>query len=709
MSDDASVFVPPQYTRNMGGAVLRGAETQNLNQFSLTDKIINLKLVRRFGQPIVIRSDYEVAFRPDGKPQFIPIKQKPAIHIKYNQVANTTAINVDIHITNLFILNPRAGKEIFEYHGNPIVSCTIQMGYRHQFPDWTQVPMNYDTEDSADPEHPQNRLKLFYELDGFTITNAREEMVTALNIINVQVLAIQPQSLPPDRVIYVQGIIGTLQRGLVWQRSSTNAFFAAEYMRTNENFPQLPARREALPLTNLERILFQYITRRYLRSKGVLAITDDSDPNEPKLFVLDYIPSEDEGVPGTFNTDPARFATAPSILVDKNTASPTFGKLVPQARWVEVPLEDGLLRVQDAVVLGVHCILSDGLLALDAEDMLVPSATQGEEPEQTRNTPTIAFHDMIGAQIIGIIDTYPDIRFFQSTNGDFLLFHVRETLPELVAGQEVIPMQRQLRSVILPAVYDISIGALRTIRCPFVGFITTMQIVGFSSRYMIGDFVGFYYPHPDLAWYRVLLAEIEFDTTDDKNIMILECTDIARTDPPIRGRDTITIIQTERTLAWREIAIVPWRSRPESNMRVRLHPDDPNTVDTASTWEEIATRFVLENPQVNNAPDGPNFERNASGGWSLPTKGEAIMWIINTDERNKENNEAWLVEFGPIERRPPAVVDMTIINRFGGKIAPGTVAMIHPTEDKGQIVYVPYTEVTTEQQIIELTEVEANA
>ena len=156
--------------RTRGGEILHGPRAWKLDQFALFDKVINLKLIRRSGDSFCIRSDYEVAYTRGGQPYFIPIRQKPHIHVQYKQVANETVTDVSVRITNLFIVNEDVGNDIFAQTGDPIVRMEIQMGYRGQFPDWTQPPLAFDTETSA--EGADNRLRMFYNMDTFTIRGA---------------------------------------------------------------------------------------------------------------------------------------------------------------------------------------------------------------------------------------------------------------------------------------------------------------------------------------------------------------------------------------------------------------------------------------------------------------------------------------------------------------------------------------------------------
>jgi hypothetical protein len=194
------------------GTVLKDVRLTDLDQFALFDRIINVMFERAKSPPFVIRSDYEVAFDANKKPYFIPIKQKPGIKVTYKQVANSVAIEVGVEVAGLYFTTEKAGDSIFEAEENPVTDMIIQMGYRNQFPNWTQPPLNADGEDEA---ADINRLKMFYAMDNFTIRGKQELMDTGLQL-KVQVLSAYPEGNPPDRVVHFQGVVANLSYGLVW-------------------------------------------------------------------------------------------------------------------------------------------------------------------------------------------------------------------------------------------------------------------------------------------------------------------------------------------------------------------------------------------------------------------------------------------------------------------------------------------------------------
>jgi hypothetical protein len=63
------------------------------------------------------------------------------------------------------------------------------------------------------------------------------------------------KSQPPDMITYFQGIIGTMEAGLRWSHSEADL---PDYSYGDPDFPK--------DFTELEAVLYQFITRRFLRS-----------------------------------------------------------------------------------------------------------------------------------------------------------------------------------------------------------------------------------------------------------------------------------------------------------------------------------------------------------------------------------------------------------------------------------------------------------
>jgi len=242
-----------------GSFVKEGKHSIEITADDLFDKIINLKFIRKSGKSFSVRSDYEPVFHKDGTVSFKRCVQKPDIKIEYKQVAEQVAIEVDIRITNLFVGD--GDKESLEnmntVSGDPVQWVNVQMGYRAQFPDWTDLTHKSD-------------ISRFYDLDDNSITSATGIMKGSQ--IVVQILTAYQESYPPDRVTYFKGIVGSMEAGLRWNHTE------ADLVKGYKD-PEVPR-----DLSEMEEVLFQFITRRFIRSSVLhIAETEQNFTNQEAL------------------------------------------------------------------------------------------------------------------------------------------------------------------------------------------------------------------------------------------------------------------------------------------------------------------------------------------------------------------------------------------------------------------------------------------
>ncbi len=665
-------------THERKGTVLKGVQTWDLDQYALLDKIINVKFIRRSGQSFVVRSDYEVALSKDGQPYFVPIKQKPAIHINYTQAAQSTAIQVFIRITNLFFNITHIDNDIFTDAGDPIIQADIQMGYRNQFPDWTKPPLSFDTKDSQDSLSKTNRLRMFYEMSGFQETNTLTMLDTGL-LLSVQILAVYNETLPPDRVTVFQGIVGTMDYGFRWNSRGE----IAEYFATKSNFPESDDGDE---LTFIEKVFWFYITSRFIR-RGVTHRFYSSDAdrlgNNPfdvssssnitRVDILDYDTS----------TTPRRFFS-PEEQLDKSLEG-------EDGRWVSLNIsKTGILQIEDAAVLGVVVHTTERVREL-SRNLYTPQTIpggQGEDVVYTERTfPFIQAQEHEGAQMYHIQKHFPDIRWFVMSNGDYFVYHVDEHIAEIREESNERGL-RHTRPLLLPAVYDISISGVRTIRCPFISFLSPGQDVGFSSRYTISDLVGFYYPLGKDAWFTVILSNIEFSTVDDANMMTLMCVD---TKEPVTTKTAVDDVAedgiaedeikekraevVERVVRWKKQSIGQWLSR-NTNLSYKKKKADDITM-----WSDFADIAVLFNPLFDLVEDVP---RSTGKGNEWKDRVKAINWLLDTDTGEGETNRDISIKL--IKNGRDLATGWQDLERWG-VVGAHQIAQLNEYED---IWYIPY-------------------
>jgi len=483
-----------------GTFVKEGQKSLERDADDLYDKIINLKfLCGGKGGPngtprtFTIRSDWEAVHHKDGTTSFEVCTQKPDIKVEYKQVADSVAIEVNIYVTNYFMGDgdTLGDDSIFTHGGEAVQWCTIQMGYRGQFP----KPRNMDE---------------YYAL-------ASEKDLQRGKQIRAMILTAYPQSFPPDRVVYFQGIIGNMETGFRWQH--TEADLVPGY--GDPHFPE--------KLSEIGGSLFQLVTRRFIR---------------PIIY---------------HNTKPTEKQTDKEIYVFEDE------------KWKKItPLESGILSIEDAEKYGILCHLSKTLQELKPNALFSYGATP-EQAENMKLIPPAQFNvqeNKVGGQLTAFQQAYPFLRWYELMDGSYYFYHVKESDEDLWSDPYVKDMQNEGKGVVpLPAIYDMTPAGTRNIRCPFVSFISPMTTLLFQSRYIVGTLVSYFYP-PKTNAFLAIISDVKFATVQDDNIMDIMCVDL----PPkevvyengaikVRKRPTEVKINNKKTfltpkdLEWEKVTL----------------------------------------------------------------------------------------------------------------------------------------------------------
>jgi hypothetical protein len=489
------------------GKLKTGKDTANLTPNDLFDKIINLALYRRddaIGMPyFVLRSDYEAVYdrrAPHGA-QFIQIRQKPRIKITYYQVSPDKAIEVKVEITGMYFdeaarsdttkqeLTGEGGAVtvIDSVKGNPVQWIVIQAGYRAQFPDWTGEP--YAT--------GSGYLDRFYDLDNNAVTY--DQGMFKGQVLTARILECHNESYPPDQTTVFNCVVATIDRGLKWSHNASTFL-------TNFDGIEAPGKD-----TQLEKVLYHLITRRFIKSHIQTRVETKADGKE-RLFIRHY----DEW----------------RKLYGKEPAAGTAG-----SGWAEAPLSDGLLSFEDAEVFGLPCHVTKKLSEVSMRFLASYTLKSIDGLPQKSASPPIRMENYADAQILEIQRSYPGLRWYRLNDGGFFFYYARESIDELY--REDARIKEAVGDIIaLPAIYDISLDGLRTIRCPFIGFINPMTILQWNSRYTLGTLVGYFYrPDDGTNYYTALLIKVAFDTDGDTNMMEIQCTDAPASVIEARMRD----------------------------------------------------------------------------------------------------------------------------------------------------------------------------
>ena len=550
----------------------------------LFDRIINLKFKRKHGRSFTIRSDYEPVFHKDGDKGTVSFKrcvEKPDIKITYKQVAESVAIEVDIEITNLFTGDGETEDphNMDTVEGDPVEQCVIQMGYRAQFPDWTK------------PDRAVN-LSQFWDLNNHAPVSGVKDY-RGRQIV-VQILTGYSTSYPPDKVTYFKGIVGTMEKGLRWDHGK-------EELVKGYGDPEFP--RE---FSWLEEILFQFISRRFIRPSVLhTVITNSNLTNAESLRRIQEKKYSQEIWIDNYDDyyDPGSSAKARLEAAEEFQKS--GAQAGPEKRKRLQLLENGIMPVKEANRFGVICAVSKTLRSMEAPALYGYGVT-GEEGEALKPIPATAFndmHDTIGGQLAAIQQHFPFVRWYQMSDGNFFLYHVDDEDEDLWTDPYVKKKQED-NIQFLPAIYDMTPSGTRTIRCPFISFLDPMMTVLFQGRFTIGTLVGFFYT-PKTNAFLVITAAIEFATVQDTNLMELMCVDLPPREVKFNeetGELEIAGGQPDETPGVAKMQQGRNMEWIEQTLKVVDHKT--GAMDTDSRWVNIVKNDVLNDIRMDRWPEG---------------------------------------------------------------------------------------------------------
>ena len=461
----------------------------------LFNRVINVKFIRKKMvkgvDSFTIRSDYEPVYNNDkeGTISFVPCSVKPSMVLEYFQVADSTSVTIRLEVDAFYVDRMLVGDDLDSAgaSGNPVVAMKIQLGYIDDFPRWDKAVASPGARGLTD-------MQRFYDLD---------PMEAAGKELMVQVLDGYRTGVPPDSKWVFNGTVANMSAGYRW------SFKTDSFDKTNYNYADFPKN-----LSAVEAMLFQFITRRFVRSSVDNKTTEKPVKNDDGTYSLQKTVSV---------RDIEYYRTGNTEKRD--------GKLTEL-----VTTEEGILSTQDAIDFGVRCICSEKLRRTAPKDMINTGvhgdAVATETPEAGYNM----FNDQkteLFPQILAIQSQYSFIRFFQMSDGNLFFYRADESFDDISDDPYVADLQES-RPVKLSAVYDITVGGMRTIRCPFMGILDPMTTVIFQSRYRIAESVAGFFTQPGREMYAFLvqLCNVEFATVEDRNMMVLHCTDIGESSMP---------------------------------------------------------------------------------------------------------------------------------------------------------------------------------
>lgn len=458
----------------------------------LFDRVINLKLYVKnkdgtLKDTYVIRSDYELhypnlmnAVAHNDIKSFIDQKkciirkcqQKPSIKVQYKRVSLTASIEVDIFISNFYMLD-KDGNLLSGFNNDTYQLSRVDfaMGYFGQF----KALFSDQTPTIAD--------QLFTV--GFVDDNNTKDYsnpsvghgVTVMTMSNVEYT--QLDKLPPDMTLHIHGYVGnTLAPQLDYDNSAEN--FPKEYDRIMSSQAVIPSELKGERTTYLEEVYYQTITRNWIK-KGTPSKLESTEIKAGKEYTTDTMSEKD--------------ADRWGIKVYLSKGAKEYSKLEIEAKFKK-----------DA----------DGNVIKPT--IKIPTASTAEGKMS-------AIENAFGLKGFShiLLDSF----------GDYVVF-LQEELNDIEAMLEGTTFEKQYENTTLhkswnnniPAVYNITNDALCTIVCPFFSFINPFEKLYFKSRYALGGLVSYYanFTNANKNEFYALWQNVSFATVDDINECTIVCT-----------------------------------------------------------------------------------------------------------------------------------------------------------------------------------------
>lgn len=462
----------------------------SLSSSDIFDRVINLKLYVKnkdgtLKDTYVIRSDYELyypnlmsavaynnikSFAAQEKCIIRKCQQKPSIKVQYKRVSLTASIEVDIFISNFYMLD-KDGNLISGFNNATYQLSRVDfaMGYFGQF----KALFSGQT-----PTKTEQLFSIGF-LDDDNQTDYSKPSVghgiTVMTMSNVEYT--QLDKLPPDMTLHIHGYVGNT---LAPQLDYSTKDFPKTYTKIMSSQAVIPAELKGKRTTYLEEVYYQTITRNWIK-KGTPSKLKSTEIAEGKEYTTDTM-SEAE-------------ADRWGIKVYLSKGAKEYSKLQIEAKFKK-----------DA----------NGNVIKPTIKIPLASTAKGKMS---------AIENALGLKgfAFTLIDSFGDyVVYLQEELND-----IRTMLKETTfAKQYENTALYKTWSNCIPAVYNITNDALCTIVCPFFCFINPFEKLYFKSRYALGGLVSYYanYTNVNKNEFYALWQNISFATVDDINECTIVCT-----------------------------------------------------------------------------------------------------------------------------------------------------------------------------------------
>lgn len=498
-------------------------------EYDIFDRVINVKLTT--GVPkgeggiiqkmdtYVIRSDYEM-YNPkiwdrvaDGTLSTSSgwavrkCVHKPSIKVQYKQVAEGTAIQIDIFISNFFMLT-KDGRTLLQFNADdyPLQEVEVQMGYFGQF---------------SKPFREADRLPTLAELYEM---KAPEHVQTLICTVEY----VQTDKLPPDSTLHIHGFVANSYGSSIGKIKQKEINFFPPVLDDNKQ------------MNNIAHWAYNNITRRFLRTSAL---------NKDVTLYIDngYMQFSDAEVYGIHVFISHGVITSSDLIglqYQKNSA----GAYVSTAFFGNAPRCDTAVKTLNSLkmLLGSnYCfkmLLNGDYIIYTKEESRnahgltlskwytydpylkksarvdIPQEEYAKVPKWVWDKALLNLVEHSWTEIMALTKSAtPDGKLDLRVEG------AQETAKANLVAFERLKSD-MLEKNILPAVYNITTDALCTIVCPFFMFINPFDTVYFSSRYSLGGLVSYYANFgASENEFTILWQDVSFATVEDVN----ECTMVA--------------------------------------------------------------------------------------------------------------------------------------------------------------------------------------
>lgn len=469
--------------------LMQDKDKVSISANDMFDRVINLKLYVEdkdgtVKDTYVIRSDYELFYpklmknvADNNIKSFISNKKciirkcqyKPSIKVQYKRVSLTSAVSVDIFISNFFMLD-KDGNLIngFNNETYKLTRVDFAMGYFGQF----KALFSNKT--------PALASQLFTV--GFADDNALKTYpdsnighgITVMTMSNVEYT--QLDKLPPDMTLHIHGFVGNT---LAPQLNYSGDNSPDEYNRIMASQATIPKVFKGKRTTYLEEVYFQEITRHWIK-KGAPTKIENRE-----------------------------------IKATREKTTNTMSESVAEKWGVKVYLSKGAKEYSKEL---------ESQFKKDAKGKVVKPEIKIPEKE-TAEGQLNAISNALGLQNFSHI--------LMDSFGDYVVFKVEELndIQEMLKGTTFSSMYEKTTlkkawNNCIPAVYNITNDALCTITCPFFCFINPFEKIYFNSRYALGGLVSYYanLTNANQSEFYVLWQDVSFATVEDINECAIVCT-----------------------------------------------------------------------------------------------------------------------------------------------------------------------------------------